>query len=297
METTGCRIITYPREGALFSLYDVADIHWGTKGMSMDRLCHDRERIKGDPWALWFEGGDYADFIHPNDKRFDPASFDPSIKVSDLTSYAAKVARQVTEFFKPIRHKCLGWCIGNHDLKYLTRTSQMQIHEEICREMRVPNMGYSGWADLYFVHLPGRPVAVKVSVAPPKRFTARLRVLVHHGFSTAASPGGKINAMKRLVDSVEADLVMMSHVHEQLAKSFTRLYPDENCSSIQAKITMGMITGTYLRTYVPGMTSYGEQRGYHPTTLGASRATYSPAEMKLTVESVGEGVGLRGKAA
>jgi hypothetical protein len=126
---------------------------------------------------------------------------------------------------------------------------------------------------------------------------ARLRVLVDHGFSTAATPGGKINAMKRLVDSVEADLVMMSHVHEQLAKIFVRLYPDETCREIKARTIAALITGTYLRTYVPGMVSYGEQRGYYPNILGAARARYWPLTRELVVESRGEGVGKAGNQA
>lgn len=153
-------------------------------------------------------------------------------------------------------------------------------------------MRYSGWADIYFVHFPGMPgVTIRKSKVRPRKYTARLRCVLHHGFSTAATAGGKINALKRLVDSLEADLVMMGHVHEQFAKSFTRLTVNENCTKIKSKITMGMITGSYLRTYIPDVTSYGEQRGYFPTTLGATRARYSPLEKRLVVENVADGIG------
>ena len=105
---------------------------------------------------------------------------------------------------------------------------------------------------------------------------------------------GKINKLKQLVDMVDADLVMMGHVHEQFAKAFLRLSPNENCTEIGQRITMGLITGTYLRTYAQGFTGYGEVRGYSPTTLGATRARYIPQTLSLTVENRADHVGLRG---
>jgi hypothetical protein len=88
-----------------------------------------------------------------------------------------------------------------------------------------------------------------------------------------------------------ADLVMMGHCHEQFAKSFLRLVPNYDCSEINSKITMGLITGSYLRTYSPGFTGYGEIKGYAPTTMGATRARYIPATKILTVENRADGVG------
>jgi hypothetical protein len=94
---------------------------------------------------------------------------------------------------------------------------------------------------------------------------------------------------------VEADLVLMSHVHEQFAKQFMRMSPNADCSSIGQKVTMGMITGSYLRTYAPDFTGYGEMRGYSPAGLGATRARYIPETRSLTVESRADNVGLSGK--
>ena len=145
------------------------------------------------------------------------------------------------------------------------------------------------------MHQPGfKGVNVKTSDAPPKSFTARLRVFVHHGAGAANTAGGKINRLKALVDMVEADLVMMGHCHEQMAKAFLRLVPNTDCSEISQKVTMGLITGSYLRTYAPGFTGYGEIKAYAPTTIGATRARYLPRERVLTVENRADGVGLVG---
>ena len=296
MEASGSRIITYGRAGAEFSIYNVADIHWLNRGVSKTHLYRDIERIRIDPYALFFQGGDYADWIFPSDKRWDPAAFDEDVKVIDLNELGALVAKAIIKIFRPIRHKGLGFLIGNHEFKAMTQKSEMYIHDHICRELKIPNMRFSGWTDLYFVHQKGFKGGVKVtsSTIPPKKFTARLRCFIHHGMGAANTAGGKINKLKSLVDMTESDLVLCGHVHEQFAKAFLRLEPNQSCTEIGQKVTMGLITGSYLRTYAPGFTGYGEIKGYQPTTMGATRAKYIPSERILTVENRADGVGLKG---
>ena len=296
MEASGCRIITYGRERAEFSIYDIADIHWLNRGVSKSHLYRDIARIKNDPYATFFIGGDYADWIFPNDKRFDPQSFDEDMKVTDLTELGALVAQAIIKIFSPIRQKCLGMLIGNHEHTAMTRNSETYVHEYICKRLRAPNMRFSGFTDLYFIHKKGfRGCQVQKSITTPGRYTARLRVFIHHGMGAANTAGGKINKLKSLVDMVDADLVMMGHVHEQFAKAFLKLVPNEDCSEIGSKVTMGLITGSYLKTYAPGFTGYGEIKGYSSTTLGATRAIYIPCERTLTVENRADNVGKSGE--
>lgn len=295
MEASGCRIVRYGKQDAEFSIYDVADIHLLNRGVSKSHLQRDIQRINSDPYALFFEGGDYADWIFPGDKRFDPEAFDEDIRVVDLTQLGAVIAKMIINLFTPIRKKCLGMLIGNHEFKAMNQKSQTFVHDYICDELKVPNMRFSGFTDVYFVHEPGyRGVGMAFSNSPPKKFNARLRVFVHHGMGAANTAGGKINKLKALVDMVDADLVMMGHVHEQYAKAFLKLVPNQDCSEIGQKVTMGLITGSYLRTYAPGFTGYGEIKGYSATTLGATRAKYIPSGRILTVENRADNVGTMG---
>jgi len=295
MEASGCRIIRYGKKDAEFSIYDIADIHALNRGISKAHLYRDVQRIKKDPYALWFEGGDYGDWIYPGDPRFDPQAFDPEVRVVDLAYLGSLIADFIIDTFTPIKSKCVGFLIGNHSITAITRKDQAWVHDFICKKLGVPDMRFSGFTDLYFIWEEGRPsVLMEVSQKPPKHFTARLRCFLHHGMGAANTAGGKINKLKALVDMVDADLVMMGHVHEQFAKAFLRLSPNENCTEIGQKVTMGLITGSYLRTYAPGFTGYGEIKGYSPTTLGATRARYKPGELSLTVENRADGVGLRG---
>jgi len=266
------------------------------------------ETTQGVAWCIKTETGNFVcrigdqititgncDFIYPGDKRFDAQSFDPDVSVNDLAELANLALIHYCAIYLPIAHKCLGILLGNHEQKALTHKSQMFIHSALCDKMNAPNMRYSGFTDLYFVHKPNRrKVNLCISYTPPEKFTAKLRVFIHHGMGAANTAGGKINKLKSLVDMVDADLVMMSHVHEQFAKAFLKLQPNHNCTEIGQKVTMGLITGSYLKTYAEGFTGYGEIAGYSPTTLGATRARYKPSEMTLIVENRGDNVGVKG---
>lgn len=295
MEASGSRIVTYPDKEAIFSIYDIADIHWLNRGISKPHLYRDIEKIEKDPYSLWTIGGDYCDWIFPGDKRWDPYAFDEQITVTQMTYIGALLAKKMISLFSPICSKGLGACIGNHELRYMTTKSEMFIHDQICRRLRIPNMLYCGWMDLYFV-LDGRAknVTVEVSKRPPVNFKRMIRVVVHHGFSAAATVGGKINALKKFYDSVIADLIMMAHLHDQVAKTFIRYTVNKNCTQLQERATMALITGTYLRGNPSGHVGYGETRGYSPTTLGATRARYAPSTGELITENRADNVGLKG---
>jgi len=148
-------------------------------------------------------GGDYCDWIHWGDSRFDPEAVDANIAVKDMSSLAALLQIRLLEYLKPIRHQCIGAVMGNHEHQYMTANSQVFVHDEMCRALGVPNMRYTGWCDIYFVHIDGLE-GVEIlngNESPPAFFTAKIRVLVSHGFGAAATAGGKINALKRLMDA------------------------------------------------------------------------------------------------
>jgi hypothetical protein len=44
---------------------------------------------------------------------------------------------------------------------------------------------------------------------------------------------------------------------------------------------VGVISGSYLKTYAQGVTTYGEQKGYEPTSLGAAWVQIHPESRRL----------------
>lgn len=292
MEATGSRIIRYGKRQAEFSIWGLFDIHLGNIGCSKEHLQKDIDRIKSDPYAVWLGGGDAIDCIFPGDPRFDPECFPDDISVRDLTRISAILMDDLLSYIEPIKKKCLAWGYGNHELQYMKRNSASFLHDYIVQRLDTQNLRFSGWMDLYFCHDPlSSGVTMRYSSIPPATFTSRLRIFSHHGAGAAATAGGKINRLKSLVDMTDADLVICGHLHEAISKPFVRLHGGNDCNDVKQKVTMGMMTGSYLRNYGADHTSYGEMRAYFPTTIGSSKARYSPSERSLIVENRADNVG------
>jgi len=283
MKATGCRIIEYANANAEFSLYNISDIHWGSRGCAKEYLYRDIERIARNPYAIFFVGGDYIDFIMPGDPRFDPEAIDDNYTIPDLSHLSALLVNKLIELFRPISNKCMGWAMGNHEHKYMMKNHLMFIHNTLCETLNVPNFYFSGWCDIYFLHnpqLPRNKVKIKqYATAPPPGYNAKLRVFLHHGMGAANTTGGKINKLEHLVNITDgANLVFMGHVHEQIAKVFPRLCSNEYCNDIYDHNIVGVVSGSYLRCYDSNYIGYGETKGWRPTVLGATKAVYRPSD-------------------
>lgn len=278
MEPTGLRIITYPKKDQIFKLYDLADIHWVNAGCAKEHFRDDIKKIVSEDNALVAIPGDYCDWISPSDPRFDAEAIDESLSIRDLTRLSAKISSGIIEELRPIASKCLGLGMGNHEWQYMKRRSEMQVHEIICQELGVPNLMYSAWMNLIFVHNPrAKRITMKYSNMVPPHYENYLKVMTHHGKGAANTVGGKINSLRDLVDLAhDASIVMTGHLHESAVKPFVRMTTDFAVTGLQNRICFGMATGSYLRNYVPGMVSWPETRGFRLTTLGCVYVTYSP---------------------
>jgi hypothetical protein len=94
------------------------------------------------------------------------------------------------------------------------------------------------------------------------------RIFAHHGAGYSQSPGGKVNRLIKFMQDFDADFFYCAHVHDQIGKRIVQIGVDGTGKKIIDKEKIGIITGSYLRTYTQGVCCYGEQRGYSPVPLG-----------------------------
>jgi len=252
MEAAGKRYVNYSSRSASFRIWNLSDIHWMSKACAEDEVRKDVQTIADDPYSLWIGGGDYCDFIGYTDKRFDPDAVASWVKVKDMGELGRFGMRQIRDLFWPIRKKCLGLLLGNHEKKYELHTEQESLHAWFCEELGVPNLQYSSLFDVVFFRYPhgGKPrLSMK---APPQRIFSRrqFRIFCHHGAGYAQTPG--------------------------LARKEPAIGADVSCKKLTQRTRLGVIAGSYLKTYQQGTTTYGEQRGYRPTALGASIVKITP---------------------
>ena len=289
MECGGKWYVTYPSKADVFTVWNFADLHMGSKACAEDRLREDVARVKDDPYALWVGGGDYADFIGYTDRRFDPDSVADWVSVADLAKLGQASIERVRDLFKPIAGKGLGLLLGNHEKKYALAKDHEGLHGWLCTELELPDLGYSCLFDLVFARNPSARRPRLTRACPPygernSKESASYRFFVHHGAGYAQTPGGKLNRLSKFMDDFQADIYMCGHVHDQVGRRKPQIGADRDCKRLRATERLGVISGSYLKTYAQGVCTYGEQRGYSPVSLGAAWVAIKPSTGELRAE-------------
>ena len=274
---------TYIRHGSkrdVFRLWYLSDIHWMSAACAEDRVRRDIQAIADDPFSFWIGGGDYADFISHQDKRFDPDAVSERVSVRDLARLGMVAYEQVRDLFRPIAGQCLGLVEGNHERKYSLAMEQRDRHGWLCQELGAANLGYSALIDLAFVRAANtripRIISAEERSSLRQSHCETFRIWCHHGAGYAMTKGGKINRLSAFMNAIDADIYMMGHVHDQTGTRESVIAADRTCTKLIERQRLGIISGSYLKTYSQGVTTYAEQRGYRPTTLGAAWVTIRP---------------------
>ena len=257
--------------GRQYRIWPLGDFHWGAKGCDEELIDKTIKRIQDDPHSRWIGMGDYWDLISPQDRRFDPAAVSPKHRKAYFEGMAKSMLRFAVERLMPIRRKCIGLLEGNHEFSYNVRMDHA-MSADLADSLGVPFLGYSCFKDVVFQR-------------GDKELT--LRIFAHHGAGAASTIGGKINRLGRFIDSVNADIILMGHVHMPADLPAVILGANADCTKIQAAVKLGVISGTYLKTYkadMSGASSYGERKGYQPTTLGSPCIIFEPGTRRVMVE-------------
>jgi hypothetical protein len=295
MQAAGKRYIWHGSRSDVFKLVYFSDIHWFAKACAEKEVLRQRDEILNDPFTFWIGGGDYGEFIGFGDaKRFDPDAVSDRVTVADLGKLGKKTYEGIRDLFEPIKHKCLGLIVGNHEKQYMRRQQQEDLHGWLCTELGVPDLGYSCFMDVAFCRVSGldfgdgtKGQPRLMSNLPPRRGGSRhcgtetFRVWCHHGAGAAQTKGGKINRLTSFMRNFEADIFFMGHVHDQMGARLTPLIADDACEKIRHRTKIGVISGSYLKTYALGVTTYGEQKGYEPVSLGAAHVNIRPGTREV----------------
>lgn len=283
MQAAGKRYIWHPSRSDQIKLVYFSDIHWMSKACAEKEVIKQRDAIRDDPNTFWIGGGDYGEFIGFGDaKRFDPDAVAEHVTVKDLGALGKRTYVAIRDLFQPIKHKCLGLIIGNHEKQYMRRQQQEDLHGWLCTELGVADLGYSCFMDVVFCRQPrmGKTPLLS-STHGPAGGVESFRVFCHHGAGAAQTKGGKINRLTAFMRNFDADIYFMGHIHDQLGCRLTPLCADADCLKIRHRTKLGVVSGSYLKTYSQGTTTYGEQKGYEPTTLGAAWVMVVPETREL----------------
>ncbi len=254
-------IIPYKRSDSTFRLYCLGDIHAGTIHCVEPHVKKKVEEIKQEGNAYWMGMGDYAEFITPKDKRFDPnlRSIADWVEPDNIAHCQTE---WLTNLFMPIKDKCIGLLYGNHE-NSIRVFNHDNVIKNLCGNLGVDNLGFSCFLRLFF-----------------KRENSSESHLVKgvftHGASGAITEGAKLMSLMRFMKSFEADIYGYGHVHDYIPKSLSRMTISSQ-GKIKSVVSIGCTTGSWFRTYTEGtIASYGEQKVYPPTEICCAMFVVNP---------------------
>jgi hypothetical protein len=201
------KTVEAPSVQTTFRFHHLTDLHHGAKGHATDALDERIAEIAADPFALWGGGGDYADLISWNDKRFQPGMLpeDSHEHLGRLFDFSLDT---LATRLAPIADKCCFLGDGNHE-----RSWDIKFHRgftaELARRLDLDRyvLGYRGWSVLNFQRAnSGGRMPVKI--------------FQYHGWSGGRLKGRKALQAERDIGAFDADIICLGHDHQAYADIF-----------------------------------------------------------------------------
>lgn len=251
-------IIEYEsKEDGWINLVGLGDIHLGPVNFDEDLLLKTVDYILENE-TLWIGMGDYCDAITTKDKRHDQHATDYRYDTPD------KQYRKIAEILKPIQKTCLGLLDGNHELIHWVHRNH-NYTDGLAYALNVPYLTIDAFIRLVFKRNSGKT---------PKR--RAFDIYAHHGWTNARTMGYKINRIQDLSSIFPGlPLYLMGHTHlKGPIPPIIQLYVPRKMKVVHREVRH-VFTGSFLKGYQPArdrkrkFSSYVEQKGYQPLSLGA----------------------------
>ena len=250
----------------------IGDLHIGADGFKAELLGRYIEQGLKD--GCYFIGmGDFLDFTSSSNRErlINANLYDSARTVIDEA--ADRLVDTLAAILKPSTGRWLGMLEGNHMWCFDDGTTSDMA---LCRALKAPFLGSCGLVQCRF----------RDATSPRRTITAD--VWGAHGYGGGATPAGILNKLHRAMESFEADVYFMGHLHRLVAEKVSRLYCSHspNPKIIERpKILCG--TGSFMAGYQQGSKyagrphgSYVERKILPPSALGSPVIAVWPKRAK-----------------
>jgi predicted phosphodiesterase len=263
------RTLEYTSRSESFEIYPIGDVHLGTAACDEDSLKEKIAHIAAGENRYALLMGDIMDAVGKNDPRFESGGLADWVPVHRADHILNVQLEYAQEMFAPIRGQIIGALEGNHESK-TRKHRDICIQSIFCNSLGIENLTYSAIISLRFK----RSRKDNRGAAS----TTDLDIYAHHGHGGGRKAGSKVNRIHEMTDFVDADVVLMGHVHERgWAPQKPRLSMHPSQQRLVERERYFGLTGTYLRTYDGHFSGYGETAGYPPTSLGGVWFRFTPS--------------------
>ena len=171
---------------------------------------------------------------------------------------------EAVELLAPIQHKLAFAIPGNHEARTM-RVAGFDIAKHLAEDLSLP---YFPDYALCTIRWRGQ----------------RFRLCAHHGTGAAATPGGQINAARKDMPWIGADMYWTGHLHQPKTDTVSRMDFDQKTDRLIEREAIVIISPSYMH-YFGG---YAASKRYGPGARGLTVATLMPnGNIETTVHAKG----------
>lgn len=206
-----------------------------------------------------------------NDKRFSPGELQRKYNLRDLNDLPRKQMKEFYDAIKPIRSRCLGLLIGNHEEKYI-KYNHFDVYDYLATDL-MENHGLKMGGNGYILLNMG------------KGCRRNVKIFCTHGEGVSTSPddGSVINSLKRLCADKIADIYLAGHVH-RLLTSVEDMIDIDSAGNVYYPRKVYGIGGAWLKKYQIGNSGYFESRRGNETPAGYLKLCLSTSNQNHKLE-------------
>jgi len=157
---------------------------------------------------------------------------------------------EVIDLLEPVAEAGLiiGYLSGNHEVR-ITNDTSIDISKNICRELKMPYLGYAGWT---VVSVDG----------------IRYSLYCTHGSGGSRFKHTKLKKVMDMAAWIDSDVIAMGHLHSVASEPIIKQAYNRTKNQIEEKKQYVCLTGSY----IAWNKTYAEAQGYPPTKLGSPKA-------------------------
>ncbi len=223
------------------SILPLADLHLGDIHADYPRILKWIDYVKRTDNAYCILNGDLMD---------------AAIKTSIGDTYGASLQpmeqlRECVKLFEPVANKILAVLPGNHEHR-VYRTDGLDLTEIMCSQLGIADR-YSPTSALLFVRFGNEPRHNR-----PMCYT----IYCAHGTGGGRAAGAKVNRLVDMAAIVDADIYIMSHVHQPAVIKVAYYRPNVGNSSV-AKVDKLFVNTAAALNYG----GYGEAALFRPASI------------------------------
>lgn len=258
--------IPFSKFGEPIQLVPFGDIHRSAA------LCHEEKWLEFLDWArkqrnTYFLGmGDYDDLMSSSEREGMSRSSLHTSTIQTVESMYKKHTDTLVKEMSFMSGHLVGLLEGNHYAQFQNGTTSTQ---RMCDALGCKYLGVSAF--------------IRLSLKGSGNKYFGLDIWAHHGKGAARLAGGSFNRVQNMAEAAEADIYLMGHDHRRGALPINRLKlrgMGTSLSLVNRKVYIAR-TGSFLRGYVPGASSYVADGMMSPCDLGVVVFTITPRRTQV----------------